>query len=126
MDGTMAGRPTKYTDKYCDDVISLGKQGLSLEQMAFELDIAVSNFYIWQEKHPEFQEAVKKGRAFAQGYWENELSRAALGRNPEGITPNPTLMIFQMKNRFPDKWREKQTTEHEVSGAKKVVVEWGE
>ena len=54
------------------------------------------------------------------------LHNAALGIDQETAQTNPTLMIFQMKNRFPADWREKQTTEHEVNGAKKVVVEWGE
>lgn len=122
----MAGRPTKYTEELCEDVIALGKQGLSITQIAYEMDIARSTLYEWAEQHPEFSDAIKKARLYSQGFWENQLRTAALGMNPEGVTPNPTLMIFQMKNRFPDEWREKQTTEHEVSGAKKVVVEWGE
>lgn len=131
MDGTMAdetemGRPPKYDKEICKKVISLGKQGYSLTQIALELDIARSTLYEWRDKYPDFSDAIKKGREFAQGFWENALRSAALGLNPDNTTPNPTLMIFQMKNRFADEWREKQTTEHEVNGAKKVVVEWGE
>jgi len=122
----MSGRPTKYNEELCDEVISLGKQGFSITQIAYELDIHKDTLYEWKKKHPEFSDAIKKARDYAQGFWEHQLRTAALGMNPEGVTPNPTLMIFQMKNRFPDEWREKQTTEHEVSGAKKVVVEWGE
>ena len=125
-DDTNLGAPTKYDAKFCNEVIALGKQGLSITQIAYRMDVARSSLYNWMDEHPDFLDAIKKARHYAQGFWENALTEAALGTNPEGVNPNATLMIFQMKNRFPDEWREKQTTEHEVSGAKKMVIEWGE
>jgi hypothetical protein len=131
MDGTMteksnAGAPTKYEPKFCDEVISFGEQGLSKAQMAARFKVHRETLNNWADTHPEFFDAVKKATALAQGFWEDKLHNAALGIDQETAQANPTLMIFQMKNRFPADWREKQTTEHEVNGAKKVVVEWGE
>ena len=120
----MSGRPTKYNEELCDEVISLGKQGFSVTQIAYELDIHKDTLYEWKKKHPEFSDAIKKARDYAQGFWEHQLRTAALGMNPEGVTPNPTLMIFQMKNRFPDEWREKQTTEHVGKDDTKLEIKW--
>ena len=129
MDGTMSdekemGRPPKYDEEYCEKVISLGKEGLSLTQIALELDISRSTLYEWRDKYDDFSDALKRAREFAQGFWENALKQAALGTNPEGVTPNPTLMIFQMKNRFPDEWREKQVQEHVGKDDSDLVVKW--
>ena len=65
-DETEMGRPPKYDKEICKQVISLGKQGYSLTQIALELDIARSTLYEWRDKYPEFSDAIKKGREFAQ------------------------------------------------------------
>lgn len=124
MDKKPVGRPTKYDESFCEQVIDYGKQGLSLTQIAFELDIHKDTLYDWKKSKPEFSDALKKARDYAQGFWENALKQAALGTNPEGVTPNPTLMIFQMKNRFPDEWREKQVQEHVGKDDSDLVVKW--
>jgi len=124
MDKKPIGRPTKYDESFCEQVIDYGKQGLSLTQIAFELDIHKDTLYDWKKSKPEFSDALKKARDYAQGFWENALKQAALGTNPEGVTPNPTLMIFQMKNRFPDEWREKQVQEHVGKDDSDLVVKW--
>lgn len=121
-----AGAPTKYDPKFCKDVITFGEQGLSKAQMAARFKVHRDTLHQWEKAHPQFSDAVKKAVGLSQGFWEDKLQNAALGIDQEAAQANPTLMIFQMKNRFPADWREKQTTEHEVSGAKKVVVEWGE
>ena len=120
----MSGRPSKYEEKYCEKVISLGKQGLSITQMALELDIHKDTLYEWKKNHTEFSDAVKKARDYSQAYWENALSKAALGKNDADTVPNPTLMIFQMKNRFPDEWREKQVQEHVGKDESKLEIKW--
>ena len=129
-DGTMTetsnmGAPTKYDPKFCDTVIEYGKQGLSKAQMAARLEVHRETLNNWADAHPDFFDAIKKATDLAQDLWEQRFAKGALGED-EGQQMNPTMMIFLMKNRFPADWREKQTTEHEVSGAKKVVVEWGE
>ena len=124
MEKKPIGRPTKYDESFCEQVIDYGKQGLSLTQIAFELDIHKDTLYDWKKSKPEFSDALKKARDYAQGFWENALKQAALGTNPEGVTPNPTLMIFQMKNRFPDEWREKQVQEHVGKDDSDLVVKW--
>lgn len=120
------GRPTKYDPSFCETVISFGKQGLSKAQIAARLDIHRDTLHQWEQTHPEFSDAIKKAVGFAQDLWEERFALGAMGANEDGQQMNPTMMIFLMKNRFPADWREKQTTEHEVNGAKKMVIEWGE
>lgn len=120
----MSGRPSKYDEEYCEKVIDLGKQGLSITQMAFELKIHKDTLYEWKKVHPDFSDAIKKARDYSQAYWENALAKAALGKNDADTVPNPTLMIFQMKNRFPDEWREKQVQEHVGKDESKLEIKW--
>ena len=119
------GAPTKYDPSFCEKVISFGEQGLSKAQMAARLNVHRETLNNWAETHPEFFDAIKKSTDLAQDLWERRFEKGALGIGEEGQQMNPTMMIFLMKNRFPADWREKQTTEHEMNGAKKVTIEWG-
>lgn len=125
-DKNPVGAPTKYNPDFCATVIEYGKQGLSKAQIAARLDVHRETLNNWAETHPEFFDAIKKATNFAQDLWEQRFALGAMGANEDGQQMNPTMMIFLMKNRFPADWREKQTTEHEVNGAKKMVIEWGE
>jgi hypothetical protein len=120
------GRPTKYEPSMLKKIESMGKQGLSKTQIAARLDISRDTLYDWCKTNKEFSDAIKKAHLDAQDIWEQRLYDAAMGSTQDDLSPNPTLMIFVMKNRFAEQWREKQTTEHEVSGAKSVKIEWGE
>lgn len=110
------GRPTKYKPEMCERVIDMGKEGASKAEMALELDIAYSNFDVWQNEIPEFREAVKEAERLSQGWWEREGRKATFG-GIEGF--NATSFIFNMKNRFKADWRDK--VEQEVSGGLRVI-----
>lgn len=102
------GRPTDYKPEFCDLVIPLLKQGMSIAEIGLELDIGYSTIYRWMDEHEEFREAIKSGREFSQGWWEKQ-GRVAL-REKEF---SPTLWYMNMKNRFG--WKDKQETEHNVA-----------
>ena len=99
------GRPTKYDPTYCDRVIEYGKEGMSLHEMALELDVAPSTLFLWRETHPECSEAIKKAVEYSQGWWEKLGRSAAAGGVPNF---NATAYIFNKKNRFAADWRDKQ------------------
>lgn len=107
----MAGRPTTYDPAFCDKVIELGQTGASKHEMALEIGCAWSTFALWQSEHPEFSDAVKAATDSAQAWWEREGRKATFGATPNF---NATSFIFNMKNRFPEDWRDKQ--ERELSG----------
>lgn len=80
------------------------RDGLTDEQIAKNIGITVSTFYEWKKKYSEISESLKKGKEVVDYQVENALLSSAL----EG---NTTAQIFWLKNRRPDKWRDKQKEE---------------
>jgi hypothetical protein len=112
------GRPTDYRAEYCERVVELMSEGWSKAEVAAEMCRSYQTFLNWQQAHPEFLEAVKLGEKASQAWWERLGREGAAGSKPV----NPTLYIFNMKNRFRSEWNDKtevaQTVEH--SGAVKL------
>ena len=99
-----AGRPTSYDPRFCDLVIELGKEGASKAEMAAECGVSRPTFDAWCEAHEEFLYSVKEAFSFSQAWWEKKGRVATFG-GVDGF--NATSFIFNMKNRFPNDWREK-------------------
>lgn len=76
------------------------RDGLSDEDVAGKMHIAPSTLYEWKKRFPEITEALKSGKELPDYKVENALYQSAL----EG---NTTAQIFWLKNRRPDKWRDK-------------------
>lgn len=102
-------RPSLYEAEFCDRVIELGREGASKAEMSHALGVARSTFQLWEQEHSEFSVAVKKAVELSQGWWESQGRKAVFGKVP-GF--NATAFIFNMKNRFPADWRDKQEVEH--------------
>jgi hypothetical protein len=96
-------RPSKYDPAYCEQVIELGKQGMSIVEIACALGVHRETIEKnWPEKHPEFSEAFARARDESQAWWEKA------GR--EGLTAdkfNAQVWSRSMAARFPHDWREK-------------------
>lgn len=99
------GRPTHYTPELGERILSLMEEGLSLTAAAAECDVHRQRVYEWEERHPEFAEEVRLGRAKRQAFLERRLMSAADG-------PIVTSSIFALKNTNPDDWRDKREVEH--------------
>lgn len=82
------------------------RDGLTDEQIASNIKINPATLYDWKNRHPEISEALKKGKEVIDYQVENALLEKALG----GDT---TAQIFWLKNRRPDKWRDKPKDENE-------------
>ena len=86
-----------------DGLLLLGgwaRDGLTDEKIADKIGISPSTLYDWKAKYSEISEALKKGREVVDYAVENALLEAALDGNT-------TAQIFWLKNRRPDKWRDK-------------------
>ncbi len=83
------------------------QDGLTDELIAQKIGISCSTLYAWKDRFPEIAEALKKGKEVVDYQVQNALLAKALA----GDT---TAQIFWLKNRRPDKWRDKV----EVKGAK--------
>lgn len=97
------GRPSKYIPAFCEEIISLMGEGLSLTAAAAELNIHRQTIYAWEEEIPEFSDAVKLARGKRLLHLERGLFKA------DGS--QVTAHIFALKNACAAEWREKTTTE---------------
>ena len=101
------GRPTKYRDEYCEQIIIHMSDGASMTSFAAEIGVARSTLNEWATHNPEFSEAIKIAKAKCAAWWER------LGRSgAQGGEVNPTLVIFGLKNMAADDWRDKQDIAH--------------
>ena len=82
---------------------------------AAKCNVSVATLYNWEGQHPEFLEAKKRGEAQSFVHWEDLGLEMAEGK----VDGNPTIWIFNMKNRFG--WKDKQEIEQQVQGHTEVT-----
>lgn len=111
---------TTYKDWETEEKILLlqgwARNGLTNEQIASNMDIVVSTLWEWRKKSSKISNALKIGKEEADLQVENALHKAAL----EG---NTTAMIFWLKNRKPENWRDKIQQEITTESAVKLVID---
>lgn len=118
------GRPTKYDPAMCDQVIELGREGFGKAEIAYELGVCRDTLDEWCRQHPSFSDAITRAREFSLGWW-NKQGRAGVWG---GKDFNAQAYSLQVRNRFPQDWRDKQEVEHSgeltleqlVAGASKL------
>ena len=140
------GRPSKYDAVFHPLLVeSLARNGLINPQIAERMGIATSTLSKWMNDYPEFSDALKRGREEpddrveasllkrATGYRYQEVTKEVKGKGediePElsvtkvvtkEVAPDPTSMIFWLKNRRPDRWRDKQDVN--LSGGISIIA----
>ena len=77
------------------------RDGLTDEQIADNMGVSRSTLNEWKKKYPDISDTLKRGKEVVDIEVENALYRAALDGNI-------TAIIFWLKNRQPQKWRDKQ------------------
>ncbi len=126
-------------------IFGWARDGLTDDQIAHNMGIRRSTLAEWQNRFPDIADTIKKGKAPVDIEVENALLKSALGfEYEETITeieelgngkqkkqirkvkkyapPNSTAQIFWLKNRRPDRWRDKQ----DISGSfEPVQIIWG-
>jgi DNA-binding XRE family transcriptional regulator len=114
IDMSDAGRPTKYKEEYCDELISHMERGLSYESFAGYIGVSKQTIYDWEKANPEFLDAKKIAFEKCRLFWEelgidNIISQSSSSKDfgSESKSLNSTVWIFNMKNRFPEEWRDK-------------------
>ena len=90
------------------------RDGLTDEQIAHNMGIATGTLYSWKKSHVEICEALKKGKEVVDFEVENALLQSALNGNI-------TAQIFWLKNRRPDKWRDKPEEENADSEENGII-----
>lgn len=119
------------------------KDGLTYDQIAKEkLGISRSTLTEWRKKYPSISDALKSGREVPDRKVENSLYKSCVGyyydeyveeihvlpdgreekikkRHKRYYQPSITAIIFYLKNRCPDKWRDKPKQETNA-----FAIEW--
>lgn len=117
------GRPTKYKPEYGDQLIEHMKKGNPYGSFSYEIDVNTDSLYEW-EKHPEFSEAKKKGRAASLQWWMNMGKAGMTGQiksGPKGSGSfNAAVWIFMMKNLH--KWSDKYEHRHGGPDGEKLTI----
>ena len=109
------------------------RDGLTDEQIAQNMVIGYSTLQTWKMKYQDIRDTLKRGKEVVDLQVENTLLKRALGYEYEEVSekyesgtltekkvtkkqvvPDTTAQIFWLKNRRPDKWKDKQDVQ--VSG----------
>lgn len=127
-----AGAPTKYREEYVDLGYKFSLLGATDEQLARNFEVDVSTVSNWKNEHPEFLEALKKGKEQADATVAKSLYHRATGyEHPEvdvkmfngeiiltelvkHYPPDTGAAIFWLKNRQKDAWRDKVESEQTI------------
>ena len=139
----MAGGRSKY-HTYVEPKLLLveawARDGYIDADIAKKLGVAYSTFREYVKKHPALSAALKRGKEVADVEVENALFKRAVGYQYDEVTreavtdpktgktimvetkrvtkevqPDVTAQIFWLKNRRPDKWRDRQELSHSGS-----------
>ena len=139
----------KYTDDFPLLAQDYARQGMIDKEIAAKLGISERTYYDYQEKYPQFLQAIKKGKAPVDVEIENVLLKRARGYEYEEVTveyksgkseanksnkskltltrkikkqvaPDTIALIFWLKNRRPELWRDRHDID--LSGDLNVTV----
>lgn len=126
------GRPSKFDPKMLDQVEKLCMLGATDKEMADFFNVAESTLHLWKQEHPEFSEALRRGKEEADANVASRLYARAIGYEHDDVhisnyqgqvtqtpirkhyPPDTAAAIIWLKNRQPKRWRDK--VEHQVSG----------
>nr|DAN79840.1 MAG TPA: terminase small subunit [Caudoviricetes sp.] len=138
-----AGRKGLYKEWLeADNLIRLegwARNGLTDEMIAHNIGITTTTLYDWKKKYPQFAESIKRGKEVVDIMVENALLKSAMGykydevvkervfdyetetsivvevkRTTKEVAPNPTSLIFWLKNRKPEAWRDTKNIDASV------------
>lgn len=120
------GRPTEYRAEFVEIAASMCLNGATDAEVAEELGVSLSAYYLWRAKYPEFLEALRYGKENADDRVERSLYHRAVGfsypavkvgfdkhgkpifaRYEEYYPPDVGAAKMWLMNRRPKEWREK-------------------
>lgn len=130
------GRPSSYRPEYAEQAEKLCKLGATDVEMGDFFGVSEQTINAWKKAHPEFLEALKRGKLIADASVADSLYRRATGYEHDAVKiavdaktgehaiipyverypPDTTAAIFWLKNRRRGEWRDKQDHEHTGPG----------
>jgi transposase-like protein len=97
------------------------RDGLTDEQIAHNIGIRRETLWNWRKQYPNIDNALKKTKEVVDRQVENALFKKAM-------SGDTTALIFWLKNRRPQDWRDKRETQ--LSGnvqtvPDRLVIDYG-
>lgn len=127
------GRPLTYNAAFHPQAAkALCAKGATIAEIAAAFDVAISTIWQWKISHPEFFESCRLGLEAATARVEHSMFERAVGYTHEAmkifmpagaekpvyapylehVPPDPRAGEFWLTNRAPDRWKNKQSIEH--------------
>jgi transposase-like protein len=129
----ITGRPTKYNNKFNEQAyIACVEGGFTDLKLARLFDVDKATVNRWKKKYPEFCDSLKKGKdefnilvaeasllKRLKGFSFIEVTEKAdktgkmvtVKQVRKHVAPDTTALIFFLKNRDPERWRDKREIE---------------
>lgn len=134
------GRKSAYRPEFAEQAAKLCELGATDVELADFFEVSITTVNNWKSQFPEFFAALKAGKDAADDRIERSLYAKATGYTfdavkifcskdgvvtqvpyREHVPPDTTAMIFWLKNRRKDQWRDRQ--EHEHTGKDGAAIE---
>lgn len=112
------GRPTKYQEKYCQELIEHMSEGLSFDTFAGRISVNPDSLYEWVKKYPKFSEAKKIATAKRNLLVELAYVKSTL--EPGKYKYNTAQLIYWTKNTLG--WSDR--VEHTGDEAKPITLNY--
>lgn len=134
------GRKSSYKEEYANQALKLCLLGATDKELAEFFSVSEQTLNKWKKDYPEFLESLKKGKNIADANVASKLYNRAIGydfeekhfeikqvgkekppqfveskRIKKHIPADITAAIFWLKNRQPDKWRDKKEVDANVN-----------
>lgn len=123
-------RPSKYRPEFVEQAAKLCALGATDIEIADFFSVDVRTLHRWKGENPEFCHSLKVSKEIADNRIERSLYAKANGYEHDEVDirvimndivktpirkfypPDTTACIFWLKNRQPEKWRDKHDVEH--------------
>lgn len=124
------GQPDKYRPEYAKQAVKLCALGATDVDLAMFFDVDPRTIANWKVRYPEFFQSIKIAKADLDDQVERSLYQRAMGYSHPDVDirviegqivktelvkhypPDTTALIFWLKNRRKEEWRDKQEIEH--------------
>lgn len=143
------GRPSSFKPEYVEQAYKLSLLGAKDTEMANFFEVSEKTLNNWKQDHPKFLQSLKEGKEVADARVVDSLYKKAIGGHKirettfekvvmpstsdediaqevykkkvveKEVVADTTAQIFWLKNRQPDKWREKPQEADEYANINK-------
>lgn len=93
---------SKYRPEMCDAILKVAKEGGHIASMMMAIDCrSEATWYVWQDKYPEFKEAVEAAKLISKDFYERLGLMGIMGQIKNF---NATTYALIMNNKFKDEY----------------------